>query len=68
MEIRKGMQWIPRNWAKSKNGNGAGKGCGEGKTWLAQSVKQVTLNLRVVSLNPTLRVEFTLKKKMRIED
>lgn len=63
MEIRKGMQWRPRNWAKSKNENGAGRGWGERKTWQAQSVNQVTLNLRVVRLNPTLRVEFTLTKK-----
>jgi len=32
-------------------------------TWLAQSVKHVTLDLGVVSLSPTLGVEFTLKKK-----
>ena len=29
--------------------------------WLAQLVKQVTLDLRVVNLSPTLGVEITLK-------
>ena len=28
-------------------------------TWLAQSVEHVTLDLRAVSLNPTLGVEIT---------
>jgi len=33
-----------------------------GSTWLAQSVEHVMLDLRVVSLNPTLGVELTYKK------
>ena len=34
--------------------------------WLAQTVEHVTLDLRVVSLSPTLRVEFTLKQYIDI--
>ena len=32
---------------------------GSGDTWLAQSAEHVTLDLRVVSLSPTLGVKMT---------
>ena len=32
--------------------------------WLAQSVECATLHFRIISLNPTLGVEITLKNKI----
>ena len=36
---------------------------GAGGSWLARSVEHVTLDLRVVSSNPTLGVEITIKRQ-----
>ena len=49
-------QTIPRrNGARMEGKNGA---------WLAQWVEHAILDLRVVSLSPTLGVEITLKKTL----
>jgi len=38
----------------------------KGGTWLAQSVDHATLDLKVMSLSPTLGVEPTLKNKSKL--